>query len=281
MRFRAPPREGVNRAVFDHPVFAGVQPWRELLNAVRWPSVAEIDVQLASCTHLFSGQRMRAAAQTPALLADGLHYESRTFQSGHIATREGSWHDLLNALIWLAHGDIKSALNARQVDDIERVGPRQRTRGQCALTHFDEAGVVLVLREPSRLAAWDQHDWLSMFAGLTSGDFAIAVIGHALLEHALVAEQTLVGKALVVLDERPQQALTECLPLLAQSIHSGHVLADPQDLRPLPLMGLPGWHSLAGQQQFLESAPCFAAKRASRVYPPALEINAGALNVAA
>ncbi len=281
MRFRAPPREGVNRALFDHPVFAGVQAWREWLDAAAWPSVAQIDAQLALHRHRFSGQRLRAVAQTPALLADGLHYEVRAFQSGHIATREGSWHDLLNALIWLAHGDIKCALNARQVDDIARVGARQRTRGQCALTHFDEAGVVLVLREPQRLAAWDEHDWLGMFAGLTSDDYAIAVIGHALLEHALVAEQTLVGKALVVLDDRPRQAIHACLPMLAESIRSGQVLSDPQEMRPLPLMGLPGWHPLAGRREFLERAPCFAGKRASRVYPPAFEINVGVLNAAA
>ena len=40
-------------------------------------------------------------AQTPALLADGLHYEQRIAERGEIATREGNWHDLLNALIWL------------------------------------------------------------------------------------------------------------------------------------------------------------------------------------
>ena len=46
--------------------------------------------------------RERFEAQTPTLLADGLHYEQRIAERRVIATREGNWHDLFNAMIWAA-----------------------------------------------------------------------------------------------------------------------------------------------------------------------------------
>jgi len=281
VRFRSPPREAVAPAQFEHPVFAGVTPWRDWLVADEWPSVEVIDAQLQQHGHAITGRPLRALMQTPALLTEGLHYETRIFQRGEIATRAGCWHDLLNALVWLAHSGIKSALNARQAADIDRVGPRIRTRGQCALTHFDEAGAVIALRDPARLRAWDAHDWPGLFTGLASDEWAVAVIGHALLEHALIPEQTLVGKALVLLADQPPNALALAMPEIANQVQDGHILADPQELRPLPLMGLPGWHPLAGQRAFLASAPCFAAKRAERIYPSPLAISVGALNAAA
>ena len=273
MRFRAPARGDVAAGTFDHPIFAGVQPWREWLMAADWPSIVEMDAAMASITHAISRRPLGLVAQTTALLADGLHYESRIFKRGAIATRGGSWHDLLNALIWLAHNPIKSALNARQVADIERVGCRMRTRGQCALTHFDEAGIVLVLRDATRLAAWDRHDWVGLFHGLMTADFAVAVVGHALLEHALQPGQLLVGKALVAIHPMPHLGLPAALKCIADAIGQQRLLRDPQELRPLPLVGLPGWHPHAGKLEFLQSAPCFAAKREERRYPPAFTLS--------
>jgi hypothetical protein len=187
-----------------------------------------------------------------------------------LATREDNWHDLLNALVWRRHAAIKWAMNRRQAADVAAVGSRQRTRGQCALTHFDEAGVLLVLRDPARLNAWDRHDWPGLFLGLGNEEFAVAVIGHALLEHALDPARLLVGKALVAVADRPAEALPRALAAAAEAIAQGRLLADPAELRPLPLMGFPGWHAQAGQADFLAAAPCFQPLRAGRRYPAPL-----------
>lgn len=266
MRFHAPPRGAVPAARFDHPVFAALQPWRAWLVDDAWPSVDTI----ASAFPDSAGKGTadpRPVAQTPELLADGLHYETRIFRTGAIATREGSWHDLFNALAWLAWSDLKAALNRRQALDVERFGPARRSRGQCAVTHMDEAGVVLVLREAGRVAAWDRHDWPGLFGGLTAADFAIAVVGHALHEHALEADRLLVGKALVALADDPAAALPSIVSDCAAAIADRRLLCDPQELRPLPLMGLPGWHAEAGERRFLAGAPCFQPVRAGRRYP--------------
>jgi hypothetical protein len=269
MRFRSPPRDAVDRAVFDTPAFSRFALWHELLTAAEWPAFEVLNRALVEACDAAGVPPRRLQAQTPALLADGLHYETRIAVRGIIASRPQHWHDLLNALAWVAYPRIKHALNQRQAADVEIHGPRQRSRAQCALTHFDEAGVVLLLRDADRLAAWDRHDWPGLFAGLEPDAFAVATVGHALLEHALEPDRLLCGKAIAVLTPTPQARLAAALVGIAADIAGGRLLRDPQALRPLPLMGLPGWHVCASDAGFLRSAPCFQPLRAGRCYPPA------------
>jgi hypothetical protein len=228
---------------------------------------------------------LRFAAQTPELLADGLHYEERIARAGLIATRENSAHDFFNALAWLRHADLKRAMNARQVADIARVGRKQRTRGQCALTHFDEAGAIVWLAGAELAIAWDAHDWRALF--LESRDawhsrIAVTVIGHALFEYALEHRELPVAKALAVcvdggeIAARARGALIGSWPAaereIAREIAAGRLLADPQELRPLPLAGIPGWHKDEPLQDFYATAPCFRPLRPGRRYPAPLNL---------
>lgn len=246
--------------------------WREfavLLEAPEWPSVGTLASRLAA------EAPMRFAEQTRELLADGLHYEQRIAERGVVATRERNWHDLFNALVWLRYPDLKRALNARQVAEIARMGPKRRSRAQYALTHFDEAGVVVGLRDPSLLALWDAHDWHGLFwrerAAWRDGRIEAVVFGHALLEHALNPERLLVGKAVaVVLPQGLQMdaAIAACSP----AIDDGCLLRDPLELRPLPLSGIPGWSPDGEAENFHLQAPCYQPLRAGRIYPAPLAI---------
>jgi hypothetical protein len=221
-------------------------------------------------------------AQDEQLFADGLHYETRIAERAVLATRERNPHDFFNALVWIRHARLKQALNARQVADIRRVGPKQRTRGQCALTHFDEAGAVVWIADPVLLAPWDAHDWSALFGRDRAawGDrIAVTVFGHALVEHVWNGHVLPVAKALVVevsadalRDQGPHpHALLRHWPVLeaklAGAIEDGEVLADPQELRPLPLAGLPGWHEENMDAAFFRDAPCFRPLRGGRRYP--------------
>jgi hypothetical protein len=268
MRFRSPSRDAVDCAVFDAPVFAGLARFRELLCSTDWPSLDLLNGLLAAVCRNVELPYYRLQQQTPALLADGLHYETRIATQRIIASRQESWHDLLNVLVWLQHPRMKHALSLRQAADVGIFGARQRSRAQCALTHFDEAGVVLVLRDAERLAAWDRHDWPGLFAGLEVDAFAVCIVGHALLEHALDPGRLLCGKAIAVLAPTPDDDLAAVLAGIAIDIAGGRLLEDPQELRPLPLMGLPGWHPRASDLDFLRQAPCFQPLRSGRCYPP-------------
>jgi hypothetical protein len=173
------------------------------------------------------------------------------------------------------------------VEQIAIAGPKSRTRAVRALTLFDEAGVVVALRDRALLALWDAHDWHGLFwrerKAWSDGRIDVTVFGHALLEHALKPRQLLVGKALVVMPAQtgnvenvatPPGAARreEAIAALAQAVVSGALLADPQELRPLPLSGIPGWHADNTNEAFYLSAPCFCPLRAGRRYPPPLSL---------
>jgi len=283
MRYIAPARDQVDSSVFFRPPLSHWHEFAQLIQTADWPRVDALNsaTDPIAVPEDSTGEPFRFVGQTPRLLADGLHYERRIAERGEIATREGNWHDLLNALIWLRYPALKKALNVRQVAEIAVAGPKRRTRAQCALTHFDEAGVVVLLRDPSLLALWDAHDWHGLFwresAAWSDGRIVAHVFGHALLEHALKPGQLLVGKALVVTMRQSGNvnggssdsfaAAARPIAELAAAIQRGGLLNDPQELRPLPLSGIPGWHPDNEAEVFYRDAPCFCPLRAGRHYP--------------
>lgn len=264
MRYVAPAREAVEPIVFARPPLAGWAAYDEFLRGP-WPSLAALNARWPAQAP------ERFVAQTRALLADGQHYEQRIAASGAIATRENNWHDLFNALVWLRFPALKRALNAQQVAQIARMGLKLRSRQQCALTHFDEAGVIVRLRDARLLALWDAHDWHGLFwrerAAWQDGRLQLVVFGHALLEHALTPGKLLVGKALAVTGDGD---LAETCARVAAAIGAGKVLRDPLELRPLPLSGMPGWHPDNDDEAFHREAPCYQPRRPGRSYPAPL-----------
>ena len=258
-RFVAPLRAEVAAATFDHPLFAQIADFRDLLAGPEWPSVPMLDQRLA-----LDGKRL--VEQTEALLVDGLHYEARIAR-GAIATRADNWHDLFNALVWARYPALKRALNMQQCRHIEGQGGHQRNRAQAALTQFDETGVVVRVTDAALLQPWDAHDWQTLFVAQAEawreGRIAVAaVFGHALMEQALLPERLLVGKCLVVPGEDDANAITA----VAQAVQDGRVLCDPLELRPLPLMGVPGW-SAQQNAAFYSDAGYFRPLREGRKYP--------------
>jgi hypothetical protein len=263
-RFVAPSRSALDSRIFAHPVFEGVSRFRSWFSAPDWPTLTALNDAMS-----LVGKRF--VVQDQALLDDGQHYEARIAGQGAIATRAENWHDLFNAMIWCRYPAIKQALNAKQVAHIATMGTAQRNRAQYALTQFDEAGVIVCVRDPALLAMWDRHDWVALFlhhaASWQSGDIRIAaVIGHALLEHALVPELFLVGKCVALQSGDDDEA---CVARVAREIAEGRVLNDPLELRPLPLAGIPGWYP--GQDaRFFAEASCFRPLREARRYPAPL-----------
>ena len=265
MRFHAPDRCAIAQEVFARPPLSEWSHYMGWLKGEHWPTVQELNAAWVTS----SASNRCFVRQCPELLADGLHYEQRIAKLHKIATRERNWHDLFNALIWLRYPKLKAALNMRQVQEIAQVGDKQRSRAQCALTHFDEGGAIVIVRDPNVLQLWDAHNWHGLFWRERSAwgrDIEVIVFGHALLEHALVVQQTLVAKALVVIDGDRSTAMNSVVSALVNR----HILNDPQELRPLPLSGIPGWHSDGGDERFYREAPCFCPLRVGRRYPPPL-----------
>jgi hypothetical protein len=266
MRYVAPARDAVDPLVFRRMPLTAWREYAGLTEGRDWPAIDALNAIRPA------GMRERFVVQARELLADGMHYEQRIADRGLIATRERNWHDLFNALVWLRHPALKRALNSRKVAGIACMGTKQRSRAQCALTHFDEAGVVVALRDQLLLPLWDAHDWHGLFwrerDAWLDGRIHVEVFGHALLEHALTPAQLLVGKALVVAG--PLLSAAEARETCARAIGDGVALRDPLDLRPLPLAGVPGWHPGSTRDMFFREAACFRPVRAGRSYPPPL-----------
>jgi hypothetical protein len=267
MRFVAPSRAEFDRAVLQRPPLAAWKDVADWIAAAQFPSVDALNRDW--------NEGWRFVEQLPQLLADGLHYESRIHTRAEIATRADNWHDFFNALIWRRYAPLKAALNRRQVAEIAIMGDKQRSRAQCALTHFDEGGIIVVLRDRALLSRWDAHDWHGLFwaarESWNDGTIRAEVFGHALLEMALVPDKLITGKAIVLVDEAGI-APGEVMAALARAIDAGTVLTDPQELRALPISGIPGWHCANGQEAFYREAECFRPLRAGRVYPEPLAL---------
>ena len=262
-RFVPPPREAVEAACFAQPLFAALVPFTGVLVGPQWPSIETLNAVLPL-------QDKCLVEQDATLLADGRHYEQRIAAAGQIATRTCNWHDLFNALVWARYPTIKRALNACQCRHIEQMGVHARNRAQAALTQFDETGVIVRVRDPARVAAWNAHDWQDLFVqhagSWGNGDISVAaVIGHALMEQALLPGRLLVGKCVVVQGDDD----AACVDAVVQAIRRQDVLTDPLQLRPLPLAGIPGWHARQ-DPRFYREAAYFRPLRDGRLYPPPL-----------
>ncbi|WP_313173568.1 DUF3025 domain-containing protein [Stenotrophomonas sp.] len=262
-RFIAPLRGQVDPRCFDHPLFADFHGFEAMMHSVDWPGIDALNA-------LLPVQGKRFVTQDDALLDDGLHYEQRIAQ-GRIATRAQNWHDLFNALVWARHPVIKRALNAQQCRHIAVMGASQRNRAQAALTQFDETGLIVRVRDAGLLTAWDRHDWSALFDpdGWREGDIAVcAVIGHALMEQALLPDRLLVGKCLVVVGDDE----VACVAAVAAAIEGDALLVDPAELRPLPLAGIPHWHA-PQDAAFYQLTDYFRPLREGRVYPQPLRLS--------
>jgi len=264
MRYVSPSRAQLSAAVFERSPLDAWQEYSEFLRGSEFPAVERLDAAWKS------RGPWRFARQDETLLADGLHYEQRIFRHGVIATRPDNWHDLFNALIWLRHTGLKAALNARQAAEIALMGPKQRSRAQCALTHFDEAGAIVVVRDEKLLALWDAHDWHGLFwrerEAWADGRIRATVFGHAILEHALSPQILHCAKAIAVYAPDAGLSWSEIEKSVASVIADGLILSDPQESRPMPMSGIPGFHSGVQDETFYREAACFRPLRDGRAY---------------
>lgn len=241
-------------APFDSGAFASVAPYAErLAHAPRFPTVGELDAALRDRLRLAPPitlepqvkiRRRRRPVDRDAL------YEVRIELHRRLPTREGSWHDLANALVWAAFPRAKRALAAHacalllaRLPEAATRLPGARTPEQDAIAMLDEGGVVLLCEArhvPAARAAHEAGDAAALARLRDEGHVFPLVFGHALLEH--VALGTLdargFGVVLAMADVAPSscEARVELADVaLALWIRQGEGLAGARGLPALPL----------------------------------------------
>lgn len=224
---------------FDHPAFA---PYRVLIDALQMaqglPSLDTLNAQAAALgTTQARGLPLRFFA--PAGRHAARDYELHILHSGQVPTRADSWHDMLNALVWLRFPRFKAALNAAHGAAIPLEPGSARGRRRDALTMLDESGVWMISRDPALPALLVERAWQALFwqaRARVETEMCFVVVGHALLEKALAPYPAMTGKCLALaaatLDPDPAEAL---------AVSALDTISTPRQLAPLPVQGIPGW----------------------------------------
>lgn len=198
------------------------------------------------------------------------YYEQIIFRQGKVPTRPDNWHDLFNALIWMLFPQSKKQLNQLHIEDIQQHGLTPRTSRRDRITHFDECGVVLMVKDTELLDLLRQHQWQQVFIENRAAwgrDIQPLVFGHANYEMLLQPFRGLTGKWLAVqpdaqwwqMDVKSQyreadRLLVDVISQLQPFEHRGRLL-------PLPLLGIPGWYEANRDPQYYLDTDYFRPKR--------------------
>lgn len=224
---------------FHHAAFA---PYRALIDALQLvqglPSLEALNAQAAARgTTQARGLPLRFFAPAGRLAARD--YELHILHTGQVPTRADTWHDVLNALVWLRFPRFKAALNAAHGAAIALETDSKRGRRRDALTVLDESGVWMISRDPALSAMLVERAWQALLWQARSrveSDMRFVVVGHALLEKALTPYPAMTGKCLALAADTldPDQAETLAVDTLG-------AMTSPRQLAPLPVQGIPGW----------------------------------------
>jgi len=229
------------------------EPWwddyRQLLESLRDPGIPGPDRlnELLPCGAVSGGGRQLCFVRAANL--PGLNYEKHIFETGEVSTREDSWHDLFNALVWCRLPKLKAAMNALHYAHLDEEVAGRRGPQRDALTLLDESGAVVVCRDRALLEALGARDWQRAFVELRqrwTADAHLLICGHALLEKLRTPYKAITAHALLIHIDWTSEHLRKAGPVsrldetLAAQLQEGGCRS-PADLSPLPLMGIFGW----------------------------------------
>lgn len=158
------------------------------------------DESFPSPERIDEGLRDRAPVRfVRASRKDKEPYDARIVNEGVVRTRDESWHDFLNALVWATFPLAKAALHRRQHHIVVPGAPRRTPEGD-ALALLDEGGVFCV-----------------------GSPAALLVFGHAIFE-GIVLERPIFAAGLALADPNDVDGGA------AKTIADAATLLSPRDL---------------------------------------------------
>lgn len=249
----------------------------ELAENADWPELNDLQ-RLAEVCHKQlanqDGKPVRFVPQSDKPQHFEEEYEPRIYLTGEVQTRTENWHDLFNALAWLAFPKTKAMINARHYAEIlqERAieGGKPRGKVRDRLTQFDESGVVILCADAELARLLADHQWKQLFwheRERVGCAMRFLVFGHSLYEKALRPYPGITGKALVleVTAQDLQQPLCKVVALadklLVEVVEDADRFSAETRLQPLPLMGVPGWAPDNENAAYYEDIRYFRPKR--------------------
>jgi hypothetical protein len=260
------------REALASPILAPLAPSLARLAADRWPTLDELDALAAGITTARGMPLRFVRARGPGDRAGRRYYELHIDETGEVETRPGSWHDLFNALAWVAYPRAKARINAQHVAIFEARGAeeaRSRSPARDALTLFDEGGVAVASSDPAFFRLVEDFAWKALFwerREELARHVRFLSFGHSLHEKALAPHVGMVAKAMFV----PVDESFHALAPAAQVAHVDAALeahfadparfASPRIMPPIPVMGIPGWHPRTAEAAFYDDRGHFRPK---------------------
>jgi hypothetical protein len=249
----------------------GKFPMLEDLNAALGRRPSPITVQ--------NGAPLVFVLQARGKLPFELQYEPRCYLRGEVPTRAGNWHDLFNALVWLTFPEMKAAMNARhyramtgtvafehQTSASERGGVRDVT------TLLDESGVIVVSSNIELIRMMKNFEWKELFWHRRREVLAhmrFYIVGHGLYEKALRPYVGMTGHGMLLQvasefhDLSLEQQLVNVDMLVAEQLRDEEKYRIPDELSPVPLLGIPGWMAENDNAAFYDNTTYFRRGRLS------------------
>lgn len=224
----------------EAPCWDGYREFFDALPESTFPAADALSALLPTDVLSRGGQAIRFV---PAADLPGVDYERCIFETGQVSTRENSWHDLFNALVWCRMPQLKTTMNSMHFHNLERHKAGSRGRLRDALTLLDESGVILAGSNVDVLDAISCRDWNTAFIMHREAwgrELQVLVCGHAILEKFLNPYKSITAHALLLHTPR-MFASTEIDRVAGESLAEPGWLDSPSGLSPLPLMGIPGW----------------------------------------
>ncbi len=270
-------RRGLDATTLGHPIFDPVRPaLAALAREPGWPDAQRLNrlaAELGAAPRTESGIPVRFVAPSSG---ERSSYELRVFETGGVETRPHNWHDLFNALAWIAFPRSKARINALHAAEIPREGGR-RGRLRDMLTIFDEGGVIVAYSDPALPELIRGFRWRELFweqRARVLAHLRLVVLGHAVLEQALAPWPGITCKALLVeveralLDAPAAELVGELDTRAAQWLGAHAATGTPRALAALPIFGYPGWMPEGEQADFYDDTRYFRPLRREGSEPP-------------
>lgn len=184
------------------------------------------------------------------------YYEVFIAEENQVPTRY-NWHDTFNAMMWVLFPRSKKLINTLHCQEIAQFGVHPRTPKRNRITHFDECGLVIAVPQ-DKLEKGNQllerlanHQWQACLVDNQQewGDTLFPmIIGHALYEMLLDPFIGLTAKWLAVVvptgfeqqDAKTRYRMVDAA--LTKRLSELDGLAAKNTLKPIPLLGVPGWY---------------------------------------
>jgi len=268
--------DGLAEPAGSSPAFATLARLLTQLPA-KLPDVEDLNRLFAGRVINDQGEPLRCVPPSP-LDDDG--YEARVLRRGELAVRPDNWHDVFNALVWLAFPKTKRVINALHVAHMETTGaaaPGQRSKNNIrgtardVLTMFDEDGILVASAAPELATLLTNFQWKQLFwerREQVKAHMDFHIFGHALYDKMRNPFFGLTAKALIIpvapsyfalsMDDR----LAELDSAVSVLLRNSKTLSSTSSLAPLPLLGIPGWWTENERPGYYDDQRQFRPRRA-------------------